>query len=94
MVKLNKSFKPRKPWKKIKISRQGIIGLIIIGFISNISVGFMSMKSIGGSASIVIVTPELIIFSLAFATIIGIISGLIPARKAAKLQIVEAMRSE
>jgi putative ABC transport system permease protein len=40
------------------------------------------------------VTPELIVFALLFSTIIGIVSGLIPARKAASLQVVEAMRSE
>ncbi len=72
------------------------LGLIIIGFISNISVGFMGAfgKSGGASSTAIVVTPELILFALAFATIIGIISGLIPARQAAKLQIVEAMRSE
>jgi len=72
------------------------LGLIIIGFISNMSVGFMGAfgKSGGASSTAIVVTPELILFSLAFATIIGIISGLIPARQAAKLQIVEAMRSE
>ena len=72
------------------------LGLIIIGFISNMSVGFMGAfgKSGGASSTAIVVTPELILFSLAFATIIGNISGLIPARQAAKLQIVEAMRSE
>jgi ABC-type antimicrobial peptide transport system permease subunit len=43
---------------------------------------------------VAVVTPELILFALAFSTVIGIVSGLIPARKAARLQIVEAMRSE
>jgi len=39
-----------------------------------------------------VVTTEMIITSLLFSTIVGIISGLWPARKAAKMQPVEALR--
>lgn len=72
------------------------LGFIILGFISNMGIGFLGGISKGGgvSSTAIVVTPELILFSLAFATIVGVISGLIPARKAAKLQVVEAMRSE
>jgi putative ABC transport system permease protein len=48
----------------------------------------------GVNTSVAIVTPQLIVFALLFSTIIGIVSGLIPARKASNLQVVEAMRSE
>jgi ABC-type antimicrobial peptide transport system permease subunit len=54
----------------------------------------MGMGRMGTSTSLAVVTPDLIVFALLFSTIIGIVSGLIPARKAAKLQVVEAMRSE
>jgi len=71
------------------------LGLILVGLISSAGLSFMGMGKMGGTTtSVAIVTPELIIFALVFSTIIGIISGLIPARKASKLQIVEAMRSE
>jgi len=73
------------------------LGLIMVGFISNSNINFTGTVSKGGGAASsipIVVTPELIIFSLIFATIIGVISGLIPARNAAKLQVVEAMRSE
>ncbi|HWR27178.1 MAG TPA: ABC transporter permease [Candidatus Thermoplasmatota archaeon] len=70
------------------------LGLIVVGIISSIGINIMGMGRLGTSTSVAIVTPELVLFALLFSTIIGIISGLIPARKAANLQVVEAMRSE
>jgi putative ABC transport system permease protein len=71
------------------------LGFIVVGIISNVGINIMGMgRMTGANTSVAIVTPELIIFALLFSTIIGIISGLIPARKAANLQVVEAMRSE
>jgi len=71
-----------------------LLGLILIGFISNMGVSFMGMggRMGGATTSVAIITSELLLFALAFSTIIGIISGLIPARQAAKLQVVDAMR--
>jgi putative ABC transport system permease protein len=71
------------------------LGLIVVGVISSVGINIMGMGSrLGANTSVAVVTPELILFALLFSTIIGIISGLIPARKAANLQVVEAMRSE
>jgi len=90
---------------KLFLTESGIIGLmggllgvffgfIVVGVISSVGINIMGMGRMGTSTSVAVVTPELILFALLFSTIIGIISGLIPARKAANLQIVEAMRSE
>ena len=70
------------------------LGLILIGFISNMGFSLMSASRMSTATSVAVVTPDLIVFALVFSTVIGIISGLIPARAAAKLQVVEAMRSE
>jgi len=73
------------------------LGLIFVGIISGAGMNFMGVGPgmMGGTnTSVAVVTPELIVFSLIFSTAIGIVSGLIPARQASKLQIVEAMRSE
>jgi putative ABC transport system permease protein len=90
---------------KLFLTESGIIGLmggllgiflgfIVVGIISNVGFNIMGMGRLGTNTSVAIVTPELIVFALVFSTVIGIISGLIPARKAANLQVVEAMRSE
>ena len=71
------------------------LGFILVGIISSAGLSLMGMgRNMATTTSVAVITPELIIFALIFSTIIGIFSGLIPARKAAKLQIVEAMRSE
>jgi putative ABC transport system permease protein len=90
---------------KMFVAESGIIGLmggllgiflgfIVVGVISSVGFNIMGMGRFGTSTSVAIVTPQLIVFALLFSTIIGIVSGLIPARKAANLQVVEAMRSE
>jgi len=91
---------------KLFLTESGIIGLmggllgiflgfIVVGIISNVGINIMGMgRMMGANTSVAVVTPELIIFALLFSTVIGIVSGLIPARKAASLQVVEAMRSE
>jgi len=90
---------------KLFVTESGIIGLmggllgiflgfIVVGIISSIGISLMGMGRMGTTTSVAIVTPQLIVFALLFSTFIGIISGLIPAHKAANLQIVEAMRSE
>ena len=70
------------------------LGFIVVGIISSVGINIMGMSRMGTNTSVAIVTPELIVFALLFSTIIGIVSGLIPARSASNLQIVEAMRSE
>lgn len=56
------------------------------------------MMGIGGRAgmgtSLTVITPQLVLFAIGFSVFIGVISGLLPARRAASLQPVEALRYE
>jgi len=56
------------------------------------------MMGIGGGAgmgtSLAVITPQLVLFAIGFSVFIGIISGLLPARRAASLQPIEALRYE
>lgn len=74
----------------------GIIGLFV-GFILSGIIGYVASIFLAGtriSGAMVSISPMLIIFSLIFSTGIGIVSGILPARRAARLEPVEALRYE
>ncbi len=73
----------------------GVIGIIcgILISVIVISLGLLSIGSGQGTMNIVI-SPQLIIFALAFSILVGIISGVVPARTAAKMNPVDALRFE
>jgi len=69
------------------------VGFIASGLISEIGVRVL-VTGMRAQTGLTVITPELILFGLAFSTFIGILSGILPARRAANLQPVEALRYE
>lgn len=70
------------------------LGFMASGIVSELGVGMIGAKGMRGATSITVITPELIMFALGFSVLIGALSGLLPARRAAKLEPVEALRYE
>jgi len=64
------------------------IGVILSQIISIFAAGILPVEFK------TVVTTEMILIGLFFSTAVGIVSGLVPARKAAKMQPVEALRYE
>ncbi len=72
----------------------GIIG-IIFGILVSVIVSAVGLRAIGpGGTMNAVVTPELLIFALTFSVFVGVISGVVPARQAAKMNPVDALRFE
>jgi putative ABC transport system permease protein len=80
----------------VLISLIGGIAGIILGLIGANS--FSSITSSGFVGSSIpmtpVITPTTIIFSLIMAIFVGVMSSLYPARKAAKMSPIEAVRYE
>jgi len=72
----------------------GIVGIIIsflLSILINLVAGLFIAK---GSMTISYITPGLVIFALVFSAIVGLLSGVRPAIKAANLSSLDAIRSE
>ncbi len=72
----------------------GVLG-IISGVLISVIISEVGLRAIGpGGTMSAVVTPQLLVFALAFSIFVGIISGVAPARSAAKMNPVDALRFE
>ena len=60
------------------------------GFLSSM----MGSQAMGGAVKLSIIPPWLILSAIAFATVIGLISGFYPANRAVKISALEAIKHE
>ena len=88
----------------MQVLRVFLIEAALIGFIGGVlgvGLGVVLAKLIElagraymGSGFVVLVNPELMLFSLGFALLVGVVSGIYPAYRASRLEPVEALRYE
>ena len=71
-----------------------LLGFVASGVISSLGIQIASAGARGGGTFSALITPDLVIFALGFSMLIGIVSGVIPARRASKLQPTTALRYE
>lgn len=72
----------------------GVIG-ITLGVLISVLISSIGLQMIGpGGTMTTVVPPSLIIFALAFSILVGVLSGVMPARNAAKMNPVDALRFE
>lgn len=70
------------------------VGFLLSSIISEFGVRMIGLGGGGMGGITTVVTPQLVLFAIGFSVFIGIISGLLPARRAADLQPVDALRYE
>jgi putative ABC transport system permease protein len=73
------------------------LGFIASGIVSELGVRFLGAGGGAGArnlTSLTFISPDLVLFALVFSVVIGALSGYLPARRASKLQPVEALRYE
>ncbi len=74
----------------------GLVGGIVgVGFGAAISliIPYLGIQALGfGGGLKATITPGIILFALGFSVVIGIVSGIIPARHAARMRPVDAIR--
>ncbi|MFB6175159.1 MAG: ABC transporter permease [Candidatus Nanohalobium sp.] len=84
---------------KIFLIESGIIGLFggILGVTGGLAISYAASSIISSQVGLTMhpgTSPELILGSLTFAFVVGTVSGFFPARKAARMNPVEALRYE
>jgi len=71
----------------------GIIGLVAASFMQALSISTMNFQTFAEIAFSFTLTPGIIAASLAFALTMGLVGGFLPATRAARMKIVDALRA-
>ena len=73
----------------------GIVGILLgvgIGFIANTALGLVAGQFGGEAVHIFAYPPSFLIFIAVFSSVVGLVTGLFPARRAAKINPLDAIR--
>ncbi len=71
----------------------GVIGLVCAAFMQTLSISTTNFQTFAEIAFRFALTPDIVLAALAFALVMGFIGGFLPAARAARLRIVDALRA-
>jgi putative ABC transport system permease protein len=71
----------------------GVIGLVAASFMQALSISTMNFQTFAEIAFSFTMTPGIVATSLAFALAMGFVGGFLPAARAARMKIVDALRA-
>jgi putative ABC transport system permease protein len=72
----------------------GMAGLIAASFLTAITVSTTNFQSFSELAFSFVLTPTIVAYAIAFALVMGFVGGFLPAIKAARMKIVDALRAD
>jgi putative ABC transport system permease protein len=70
----------------------GLVGVILGYPVVNNGMGRMIEENMGNMFPQFKVQPDIALFAFGLATLLGLVAAILPARKASRLQVVEALR--
>ena len=71
----------------------GSMGLFLASFMQLITISTVNFQTFSELAFRFAITPSIIIESLAFSLIMGLLGGVLPAYRASRMNIVESLRT-
>jgi ABC-type antimicrobial peptide transport system permease subunit len=71
----------------------GLIGLALASFLQLYTISTMNWQSFAELAFSFSLTPAIVAKTLAFSLVMGLLGGVLPALRAARMNIVEALRA-
>jgi ABC-type antimicrobial peptide transport system permease subunit len=71
----------------------GVVGLVAASFMQVLSISTTNFQTFAELAFRFVLTPTIVVASLAFALVMGLVGGALPAARAARLKIVDALRA-
>ncbi|HEY7945658.1 MAG TPA: ABC transporter permease [Casimicrobiaceae bacterium] len=71
----------------------GVAGLVCASFMQTLSISTTNFQTFAELAFRFVLTPAIVVASLSFALVMGFIGGVLPAARAARLPIVDALRA-
>ena len=71
----------------------GLAGIFISSFLQLFTISTVNWQTFSELAFSFTLTPDIIVQSLVFSLIMGFVGGVLPAARAARMNIVEALRT-
>jgi ABC-type antimicrobial peptide transport system permease subunit len=72
----------------------GLIGLIAASFLTAITISTTNFQSFSELAFAFTLTPSIVVSALVFSIVMGFVGGFLPAIKASRMKIVDALRAD
>jgi ABC-type antimicrobial peptide transport system permease subunit len=72
----------------------GLVGLVAASFLTAITVSTTNFQSFSELAFEFTLTPTIVIAALVFSLLMGFVGGFLPAIKASRMKIVDALRAD